>query len=382
MSQVNDVWYVRLPDGRVIRAKSTEAVRYHLNTGRLPRDVWVRRTQEEEWASLEEVPAFADVFGLGPVRGRGEREPAAPEVPQTPLWWTASASGATSRDDRMQLQTVGVRGMVDELLNAMDSTLVRLKLRTACVTALVTTGTLALAGVFSSVLAGPWDLVLWIVAGLVALVAGSIGSTLLTQMTFIELSHSRPARWADATAGLGRTATRLAVSYLLLVGVPLLIILLLPRIPGWFLSAEGSAGQVLAGILLVLDLILIVFLGPWVGFSLLLGPILVVEDVSAGKAIREWWQFIRQYFSRVFFYEALAASLAAVVSLPLIFPVAVLAPSALGPGVGEAGGFWLSIIQITLSLLGGLALTPLVAYLLVANVFIYLNLRYEQGMRR
>src|SRR5262249_33488648 len=158
----------------------------------------------------------------------------------------------------MQLQTVGVRGMVEELLNAMDSTLVRIKLRTACVTALVTTGTLALAGVFSSVLAGPWDLVLWIVAGLVALVAGSIGSTLLTQMTFIELSHARPAHWADATAGLGRTATRLAFSYLLLVGVPLLIILLLPRIPGWFLSAEGSAGQVLAGILLVLDLILIV----------------------------------------------------------------------------------------------------------------------------
>jgi hypothetical protein len=272
--------------------------------------------------------------------------------------------------------------MVEELLNAMDSTLVHLKLRTACVTALVITGTLALAGVFSSLLAGPLDLGLWIVAGLVVLVAGSIGSTLLTQMTFIELSHSRPAHWADATAGLGRNATRLAISYLLLVGVPLLIILLLPRIPGWFLSPEGSAGQVLAGILLVLDLILIVFLGPWVGFSLLLGPILVVEDVSAGKAIREWWQFIRQYFSRVFFYEALAASLAAVVSLPLIFPVAVLAPSALGPGVGEAGGFWLSIIQITLSLLGGLALTPLVAYLLVANVFIYLNLRYEQGVRR
>jgi hypothetical protein len=382
MSQANDVWYVRLPDGRVIRAKSTEAVRYHLNTGRLPRDVWVRRTQEEEWAALEEVPAFADVFGLGPVRGRGEPEPAAPaDAPATPPWWNSSAAGpATSRDDRLQLQTAGVRGMVEELLNAMDSTLVRLKLRTACLAAVVATGTMALANLFSP----PWDLAVWIGAGLIVLIAGSLCSALLTQMTFVELSHARPARWSDATLGLSRNATRLAFTYLVLIGVPLLIILVLPRLPGWLFSSEESAGAraVVSGVVMVLDIILVVLLGPWVGFSLLVSPILVVEDYTPGRGMREWWQFVRQHFNRVLFYEALAAALAGVACLPLIFPVAVLAPSVLGPGVGDMGVLWISIIQITLSLLAGLALTPLVTYLVVANVFVYLNLRYEQGSRR
>ena len=35
------------------------------------------------------------------------------------------------------------------------------------------------------------------------------------------------------------------------------------------------------------------------------------------------------------------------------------------------------IVGALLMVLGGIALTPLIAYLLVANVFIYLNLRYE-----
>jgi hypothetical protein len=37
--------------------------------------------------------------------------------------------------------------------------------------------------------------------------------------------------------------------------------------------------------------------------------------------------------------------------------------------------------RIALSVLGGVALTPVIAYLTVANVFIYLNLRYEFSAR-
>jgi hypothetical protein len=380
MSQASDVWYVRLPDGRVLRAKSTEAVRHHLNTGRLPRDVWVRRTQGEEWANLEEVPVFADVFGVGPTRGRPDRTPPESSPPDS-SWPTSTASGSRGRDDRMQLQTVGVRGMVEELLNAMDSTLVRVKLWVACLAALVATVTLTLAAIFAPALA-PWDLLVWIGAGLVVLIDGAICSALLTQMTFVELSHSRPPRWADAKVGLGRNATRLALTYLLVVGVPLLILLLLPRVPSRLFPDKEPGYETVTGVVMVLEVILVVFLGPLVGFSLLLGPVEVVEDVPAGRGAGEWCRFVRQHFSRLFLYEALAAALAAVASLPLIFPVGVLAPSVLGPGVGEAGDVWLPIIRLTLSVLAGLALTPLVAYLMVANVFVYLNLRYEQGLRR
>jgi hypothetical protein len=383
MSQANDAWYVRLPDGRVLRAKSTEAVRHHLNTGRLPRDIWVRRTQDEEWANLEEVPDFADVFGVGPTRGRHDRTPATPEYsPPESLWSTPTASGARGRDDRMQLQTVGVRGMVEELLNAMDSTLVRVKLRVACLAALVATFTLTLAGIFAPEVGPPWDVLVWIGAGLAVLIDTAIASALLTQMTFVELSHSRPPRWIDAKAGMGQNVTRLALTYLLVIGVPLLIFFLLPLVPKKLFPAGGTGVEMVTGVVMIVELILLVVLGPLLGFSLLLGPVLVVEDLPAGRGVREWWQFARQHFTRLFLYEALAAALAGVASLPLIFPVAVLAPSLLGPGFGEAGSIGLAVIRLTLSILAGLALTPLVAYLVVANVFVYLNLRYEQGLRR
>ena len=42
--------------------------------------------------------------------------------------------------------------------------------------------------------------------------------------------------------------------------------------------------------------------------------------------------------------------------------------------VGDATGL---VERIALWVLGGVALTPMIAYLMVANVFIYLNLRYE-----
>jgi hypothetical protein len=44
-----DVWFIRLPDGRVVRAKSTAAVRHHVETGRVPTDIWVRRRGEDDW---------------------------------------------------------------------------------------------------------------------------------------------------------------------------------------------------------------------------------------------------------------------------------------------------------------------------------------------
>src|SRR5262249_51402978 len=61
MSQPSDVWYVRLPDGRVLRASSTEALRNHLSAGRIPFESWVRRSREEEWVTLAWSQEFSDL---------------------------------------------------------------------------------------------------------------------------------------------------------------------------------------------------------------------------------------------------------------------------------------------------------------------------------
>ena len=118
-----------------------------------------------------------------------------------------------------------------------------------------------------------------------------------------------------------------------------------------------------------------VVLWPIVGFALLLPPILVVEDCSIGKALSLWLRLLRRDMGRVFLYEALALGLGLAATLllalpwlalfiyePVDFPQLLPAPS---PSRGRV--------------LAGLALAPLLAYLMVANVFIYINLRYESA---
>ena len=58
MSKASDAWYVRLPDGRVVRASSTGALRKHIGSGRIAPDSHVRRSPEQEWLSLEEAVLY------------------------------------------------------------------------------------------------------------------------------------------------------------------------------------------------------------------------------------------------------------------------------------------------------------------------------------
>src|SRR5437867_2238587 len=117
MRHSSDPWYVRLPDGRVLRAASTAAVRHHVNAGRVPVDSLVRRSSDEEWVALEWTQEFADLITAPAsepetstrARSRPENEWALPEP-----------AGIASRLDPMRLRTVGVRGMTEELLAALD----------------------------------------------------------------------------------------------------------------------------------------------------------------------------------------------------------------------------------------------------------------------
>src|SRR5262245_15401759 len=129
-----DVWYTRLPDGRVLRARSTEAVRHHLESGRIPADSRVRRSGEQAWAVLERTGEFADLAKIRPRRRRRPR-PAEP-------------ARARPGSNALKLQAVGVRGCVAELLGALDGTLVRGKLRAAGLLGASAAVVLLLAGYF------------------------------------------------------------------------------------------------------------------------------------------------------------------------------------------------------------------------------------------
>src|SRR5262249_11649543 len=60
MSQA-DFWYIRFPDGRILRAASTIILRQELSAGHIPLGSTVRRSPEDEWVSLEWTQEFADL---------------------------------------------------------------------------------------------------------------------------------------------------------------------------------------------------------------------------------------------------------------------------------------------------------------------------------
>ena len=59
MKEPRDNWYIRLPDGRVLRAASTAILRQHLEAGRIPVGSMVRRPSESEWVTLAQGLADA-----------------------------------------------------------------------------------------------------------------------------------------------------------------------------------------------------------------------------------------------------------------------------------------------------------------------------------
>src|SRR5262245_29111753 len=112
MAEVRDYWYVRLPDGRVIRAKSTKSLRYHVRTGRIPATARVRRSPSEEWMGLEWTAEFVDLVP----RSNGSARSRAKQLRE------AAAAG------RPRLKTLGLRGIASDITGALDSTFRAVKL--------------------------------------------------------------------------------------------------------------------------------------------------------------------------------------------------------------------------------------------------------------
>ena len=159
------------------------------------------------------------------------------------------------------------------------------------------------------------------------------------------------------------------------------------RLPEWterqFLEAGLSPTlvEILFALVLAVVLALGVVLWLLIGFAWLVGPVAAVEEVGWLGAIREWSRLLREQFGRIVISEGLVVFLGLAAALPLTLAAGMATGG--GPqllpavpwGYGVEGTNWVQG-GVRAAVLG-LAAGPLVTLLAVANVSIYLNLRYD-----
>lgn len=377
MDRLTDAWFVRLPDGRVLRAANTHVVREHLSAGRIPPDSRVRRTPEDEWISLDWTEEFADVVkAVGDAMGRVS--------PSAANGGTQRGAGlkparSAARDDPLRLRAVGFRALAEELLAALDNTLARPKLVVAGAVG-VASGVLCAVAFAVDAPADVWYLrpPLW--AACVAALLVVIAQVLITQMSYTELSQLRPATWGEAATGLVRNTLRVGSCYLLAAVALAGGVWLLRAAPeyaaAWLSPARfGELTAVAREFLGVVALLTEALLWAVCLFVPLFGPVVVVEEASASSAVALWTALVRRHFGRLFLYESVAI-LGGAAMLAFVLPLGLAVWQRQLGWAGDQGpgpAFWV---------LAGLAVSPLAAYVLVAQVFIFLNLRYGEARWR
>lgn len=356
MAEVRDYWYIRLPDGRVIRAKSTKSLRYHVRSGRIPATARVRRTASEEWIGLEWTAEFVDLVprSNGAARSRAKQ---------------LSEAAAAARP---RLKTLGLRGIAADITGALDSTFRAVKLVPAAALGLFLGVILAIHQGISVEPAWSWGVDAALAAA--ALFGFCLVAALITQTTFVELSRLRPARSKEIRAGLGRRTAHVFLAGLVSVGVIVGVLVILRRLPAWLSADLGWPDAAVAPVLVAR---LLWEAACWIVLALLplAASCVVIEECSFARALRDWWRLARRHLGRLLLLETLAIGLGLLLSAPALVSVFAIDP-------GFASGPLVLVSRVTLALLGGLALTPLLAYALVANVYIYLNLRYHSPAGR
>jgi hypothetical protein len=193
----------------------------------------------------------------------------------------------------------------------------------------------------------------------------------------------RPARLGDALGSRSGYIAQVLIANVVVAGLGLVFLWILYQLPGWTadsLRDTGAAREAVRFAVLAVVLLLSVLTWLVIGLCWLLTPAIVVEESSWLAGAREWRQLLRDHFGRILVYEGLAVLLGVAISMPLTMAVGLAfgGPPPLVPRwpmtTGEAS--WVGGVAVAIQ---GLAAAPLLALLPVANVFIYLNLRYEQG---
>lgn len=383
-----DFWYIRFPDGRVLRAASTVVLRQELNARRIPLGSTVRRSPSDEWVSLEWTQEFADLVEELAARERRDASTtpvsAAAPISSAPRHWANDSNDhpATvgSRLDPERLHLVGVRSYLDELLAALDSALVPKKLLLGLLAGLLLGTLLVLARAVWIDRLDRLPAAAWLLLA-AYLIAFNGLAALLIRLSYVELARLRLARWREGWKGLPGLIVWMVVSQLIVCGIVATLIVLLRWLPFWVDPASdepwNNSQHVLGGMVLVLSMILETLLYPVFFFWWLLPPILVVENCTVWTGLRQWLALLRQHLGRVFLYQTMAVGLGILLTTPLLLLIAPsFAPSFYPPERLQ------ETAQGTRYFLLGLACAPLLAYWITANVFIYLNLRYGAGNRR
>jgi hypothetical protein len=374
MKESRDPWYVRLPDGRTFKAKSTSAVRHHIEAGTIPLNSFVRRDPEEEWTQLAWVQEFANQNLAGTNRSPASlADFSMPESGSRSSPDGPAPSGVSSRLDPLKLQTVGIRGYVDELYAAFDSSLQSSKLMFACaVGAALLVGRFLLMYLFLKIEMPTLFAEILTLAWSLAVLA--VGFTLIGKQTHLELTRMAPVSFSEAMKGYIPTLIQLLFCFGILGGIGYGSVYVLG-----FLRAQTADSAILSSVVIAaaIPILTTVFLVGMVMF--LLAPIVIVEDCSFMSAFREWRALLREHRLRVVFYEGIALAMGIIACLPLYLPVflAMMQIGSMGGTSPEAARPMPLITESVQNLFLGVAFGPFIAFLAVTNVFIYLNLRYE-----
>jgi hypothetical protein len=362
-----------LPSGHELKAKSTAAVNHHIQTGTIPKFSRARRSRDEEWMQLEWHAEFTQA-----VNGNSRSKESAIDDP--PPHDSRPQSGISARLDPMRLRTVGVRGLLEDLVAALDSTFVRGKLliaASACVLVGVFWGivpSLLMKAVDGLELASAWPgRIITAICVVISLAVLAWTNGLLARMTHIELSTMHPAHWHDTRRGFARLGLRLTIAYMVILGGSLFIIGIMEWLPnvlfeqGQQLEMPAWLGEAAPALLSAVGVTIEVVLFILIGLTWLLAPLVVIEETPLIPGVREWLGLIRDHWNRIVLAEILTLTLGTVVTLP-IFRILEYAIGRFPhlPTAASLAAY-------------GVALTPFIAFMAVANVFIYLDVKYERN---
>jgi hypothetical protein len=365
-----DVWDIRFPDGRGLRAIDTDTLSNYIRAGKVPQGTLARRDGEQDWVALDWVPEFA-----APLAERARRN-----AHQTPMPEKSSPTRSRStravgdqlvsaRLETAALGTLGVPTILREVITALDLTLLSRKLWLLLILGL-------LGGLLFAL--PPWlgEAPSWLgwAQGGVALLLLSYGAAAIAQTVYVELSRNRPASGREARHGRLLTTGRLFFGFLILPGVGVAVLAGLVWLSGWLATQGASAASplrwdvsstVAAGLAILVALKLLV-LAP---VFLMLAPVLVVEECGLFRAIGQWTQILRENLGRVLLYQILAVALTlALLAVPagLAYCLTYLP---LEPRHAALVAVTQGVIQGILAALG-------IGFLVVVQVFLYLNLRF------
>jgi hypothetical protein len=379
MKRPRDAWYLRLPNGQEIKAKSTAAVLYHIQQGTIPKNSWARRSRAEEWLKLEWHAEFTEaVTGIKPAR-----ETEASESSPTPAFVTSGAASVAARLDPMQLRTVGVQGILEDLLASIDTAFRRSKLLIAFLGAALiglAVGGIPYAADKLAQSQSPANQppahpgLIHLIATLAAAAIFAVTNALLTKITYLELSTSRLVSFREATQGIVRSAVKLLVVTIALVGGAFYLMSLLHRLPEWVTVpphqiAQADLGtRILGGAASIFSLLCEVFL--WIALVLtgLLPSILVGEDSSLVGGVFEWLRLVRAYFGRIALAEVLTLGTGVLLAAPVYIPIQ--------RALVHYASYLPHPVEMVALATSGTAFLLVVA---VSNVFIFLDAKYEQS---